>query len=678
MAAVALVPVGIAAWRARRPDATGALAVLFDYYIIGCVVVIFDGLGPLIHAVHPVDYDAALIAFDRALFGTDPTVALEKIATPFLSDVLTLFYALYYFHPIVLGTLVLLDDRGRPAPARDFPRYAFVIVFVFYVSYACYFLVPALHAGARGTAASRCDLAGDRPRARRSREEQARLLPVRPHDGPCGDPPRSVSPVEKDVLGVPAVRGRPVCSHGLLPVPLRRGRDRGLRARARDRPYRKRALQPLRHQPVAAVDPAAEDLEGLEDVEVVLEHPRELRPLVADADAFLHGLVVEDGVEAPLAVFRQHSERHRAAAVDLFPLLQELQPAEREQRPAHLHEDLVEIRKREVERGGLPVDLREEDVGRVNDGLELFRHRVDLVGRHRHEAPVLLPRPVVDGLDDREVLVEPLHADRPHDELRLAAPHALREAREALERDVAHRREDRDEVLLLRIARAREQVEVIRGVVRHHQERQSRIALLRDERAHLVVQRRVRGAAQPVAAGQQLAHRAFGRGEKRPARLDVVLAFEESEKTRLVRVDAVVLRVRDRRDAAHDLPCAPRQKKLPLCMFPERVLRLVEHPADIRAQRWRPARVAGVNSICQLDEFLEVGLGGDGIHPQGCRIAHVSTRLRLRTVSQRSGAIKPDRPGVRMSYRASPRRGLARGTSWVTPFFYTVSSSPSP
>src|SRR5664280_2927840 len=144
MAAVALVPVGIAAWRARRPDATGALAVLFDYYIIGCVVVIFDGLGPLIRAVHPVDYDAALIAFDRALFGTDPTVALEKIATPFLSDVLTLFYALYYFHPIVLGTLVLLDDRGRPAPARDFPRYAFVIVFVFYVSYACYFLALAL------------------------------------------------------------------------------------------------------------------------------------------------------------------------------------------------------------------------------------------------------------------------------------------------------------------------------------------------------------------------------------------------------------------------------------------------------------------------------------------------------------------------------------------------------
>ena len=38
---------------------------------------------------------------------------------------------------------MLLDDGARPAGERDFPRYAFVIVFVFYVSYACYFFVPA-------------------------------------------------------------------------------------------------------------------------------------------------------------------------------------------------------------------------------------------------------------------------------------------------------------------------------------------------------------------------------------------------------------------------------------------------------------------------------------------------------------------------------------------------------
>ena len=144
MGLVAVIPALIAVLRGRNPNPSKARQVFLDYYVIACVLVIFDGLGPLIHAVNPVDRDAALIAFDRALFGTDPTVYLERFATPFLSDILTIFYALYYFHPIVLGTLVFLDDRARPAAARDFPRYAFVMVFVFYVSYACYFLVPAI------------------------------------------------------------------------------------------------------------------------------------------------------------------------------------------------------------------------------------------------------------------------------------------------------------------------------------------------------------------------------------------------------------------------------------------------------------------------------------------------------------------------------------------------------
>lgn len=144
MSVVAVFPALIAMLRGRNPNPSKPLLVFLDFYVIACVLAIFDGLGPLIRAVHPVDYDAALIAFDRALFGGDPTVALERIATPFLTDVLTVFYTLYYFHPIVLGVLVFLDDRARPAASRDFPRYAFVMVFVFYVSYAGYFLVPSI------------------------------------------------------------------------------------------------------------------------------------------------------------------------------------------------------------------------------------------------------------------------------------------------------------------------------------------------------------------------------------------------------------------------------------------------------------------------------------------------------------------------------------------------------
>jgi membrane-associated phospholipid phosphatase len=144
MSVVAVIPALIATLRGRNPNPSKALQVLLDYYVIACIVVIFDGLGPLIRAVNPVDKDVHLIAFDRWLTGTEPTVALERFATPFLTDILTVFYSLYYFHPIVLGTLIFLDDRTRRPAARDFNRYAFTMVFVFFVSYVGYFLVPAV------------------------------------------------------------------------------------------------------------------------------------------------------------------------------------------------------------------------------------------------------------------------------------------------------------------------------------------------------------------------------------------------------------------------------------------------------------------------------------------------------------------------------------------------------
>ena len=171
MIGVAAIPAAIAFFRARDPKPTRYRQVLYDFYVVACVLAIFDGLGPLIRAVNPVDRDAQLIAFDRRLFGTDPTVWLEPFATPFLSDVLTVCYALYYFHPIVLGALVYVDDRKRAESARDFSRYAFVMVFVFFVSYAGYFFVPAVgprytvtHAGPlpRGAVSEAIDTTLDR------------------------------------------------------------------------------------------------------------------------------------------------------------------------------------------------------------------------------------------------------------------------------------------------------------------------------------------------------------------------------------------------------------------------------------------------------------------------------------------------------------------------------------
>lgn len=142
IAGAGLLPVLVAFLRARVPSPGRGLRIFFDFYVVACVLVVFDNLGPLIHALNPVDRDTWLIAFDRTVFGGDPTAFLERYATPFLSDVLTVCYALYYVHPIILGALFYVDEaKGR---TREFSRYAFTIVFVFFVSYACYFALPAI------------------------------------------------------------------------------------------------------------------------------------------------------------------------------------------------------------------------------------------------------------------------------------------------------------------------------------------------------------------------------------------------------------------------------------------------------------------------------------------------------------------------------------------------------
>lgn len=162
-----------AALRARVPWRSSA-RITADFLILLSLLLAFDNLAPFIRAVNPVDRDVWLIGTDRALFGADPTRSLQRIATPLLSDVLTLCYALYYFHPLILAGLLCADDirLGRDhSPAEEFPRFATTILVVFYVSYAGYFVVPAVgprftvdHAGPlpRGAVASAIDSTLDR------------------------------------------------------------------------------------------------------------------------------------------------------------------------------------------------------------------------------------------------------------------------------------------------------------------------------------------------------------------------------------------------------------------------------------------------------------------------------------------------------------------------------------
>jgi len=99
----------------------------------------FTELHYLVHNVNPIDYDQLLINIDYGIFGVHPTIWLENLSPPLLIEYFQIVYALFYFLPIILATL-LYKRKAKD----DFHFFVFVIVFGFYLSYATYFFVPAI------------------------------------------------------------------------------------------------------------------------------------------------------------------------------------------------------------------------------------------------------------------------------------------------------------------------------------------------------------------------------------------------------------------------------------------------------------------------------------------------------------------------------------------------------
>src|SRR5208337_1623379 len=103
------------------------------------VLIIFDSLGLIVHNVNPHDVDYLLIRIDYRIFGGYPSVFLEGMINPFLTDVLQLAYSTYYFLPGSLGIALIVKGKSEA-----FEKSLFLILLCFYLSYVGYLLFPAL------------------------------------------------------------------------------------------------------------------------------------------------------------------------------------------------------------------------------------------------------------------------------------------------------------------------------------------------------------------------------------------------------------------------------------------------------------------------------------------------------------------------------------------------------
>jgi membrane-associated phospholipid phosphatase len=104
-----------------------------------CVLAVFDSLEWVVHYINPEDIDPVLIKLDYLIFGNHPTVMLERIMNPFLTDILQIAYSTYYFIPISFGIILLMNKQRE-----EFDKTIFMILLCFYLSYLGYILFPAL------------------------------------------------------------------------------------------------------------------------------------------------------------------------------------------------------------------------------------------------------------------------------------------------------------------------------------------------------------------------------------------------------------------------------------------------------------------------------------------------------------------------------------------------------
>ena len=123
-------------YEVKRPNPTSW--VFRNWYALPYVASCYKEMALFIRAVRTTDADQFLADLDFRFWGAHPSVWLERVHTPVLTEFLQVVYTL--FVPAVLFIAWTLWRRRQSA---DFQYYAFLIALGFLTSYVGYILVPA-------------------------------------------------------------------------------------------------------------------------------------------------------------------------------------------------------------------------------------------------------------------------------------------------------------------------------------------------------------------------------------------------------------------------------------------------------------------------------------------------------------------------------------------------------
>jgi len=124
--------------QAKRRGWTSARALVADWLPFILCLWVYENLHDLTMLIRPDVVDAQLAAADARLLGTQPTIALQHIVHPVLTDYLTLCYSSYFFIPPLFAGWLWM--RGH---TEHFRELQLMMLLVFYFGFIGYVSVPA-------------------------------------------------------------------------------------------------------------------------------------------------------------------------------------------------------------------------------------------------------------------------------------------------------------------------------------------------------------------------------------------------------------------------------------------------------------------------------------------------------------------------------------------------------
>ena len=115
------------------------IKLILLFYPALFLIVIFDSLHLVIPYYAEKIYDTELANIDFSFFGFNPTVGIESMINPFMTELMYYLYLFYFPLPLIILGYLFYKKKFS-----ELDKSIFFLMLVYYGSYLLYFIVPAL------------------------------------------------------------------------------------------------------------------------------------------------------------------------------------------------------------------------------------------------------------------------------------------------------------------------------------------------------------------------------------------------------------------------------------------------------------------------------------------------------------------------------------------------------